>query len=144
MNTDNDTQVTALNIDLPETDTLDDDLKAYFKKCEEKLGLIPNVLKAYSFDSDKLRGFMAMYNDLMLADSDLSKLEREMIAVAVSSINNCFYCLTAHGAAVRQISGDPSLGETMVMNYRSGDLDQKQTAMLDFAVKLTEEPTKIV
>jgi uncharacterized peroxidase-related enzyme len=84
-----------------------------------------------------------MYNDLMLGDSGLSKLEREMIAVAVSSVNHCYYCLTAHGAAVRQLSGDPKLGEMMAMNYRAADLSAKQKAMLDFAVKLTESPDKI-
>jgi len=76
----------------------------------------------------------------MLAPSGLSKLEREMIAVAVSSVNRCYYCLTAHGAAVRQLSGDPELGELMVMNYRAARLDARQRAMLDFAVKLTEAP----
>ncbi|WP_107989972.1 peroxidase-related enzyme [Breoghania corrubedonensis] len=116
----------------------------YFDKCEEKLGLVPNVLKAYAFDDVKLRAFTDMYNDLMLGASSLSKLEREMIAVAVSSVNHCFYCLTAHGAAVRQYSGDPKLGELMVMNYRVADLTPKQRAMLDFAVKLTEKPAEIV
>ncbi len=144
MNKNSKNQIFALDIELPEVDAMDDDLKAYFQKCIEKLGLIPNVLQAYSFDGDKLRGFMGLYNDLMLADSGLTKLEREMIAVAVSAINQCFYCLTAHGATVRQISKDPSLGEVMVMNYRAGDLDARQTAMLDFTVKLTEEPAKIV
>lgn len=134
----------ALDIQLPETSQMDDDLKAYFNKCEEKLGMVPNVLRAYSFDADKLRAFMGMYNDLMLADSGLSKLEREMIAVAVSSQNHCYYCLTAHGAAVRQLSGDPSLGEKLVMNYRAAELDERQTAMLDFAVKLTDHPDQIV
>jgi uncharacterized peroxidase-related enzyme len=67
-----------------------------------------------------------------------------MIAVAVSSINHCFYCLTAHGAAVRQLSGDPALGEMMVMNFRVADLTPRQRAMLDFAVKLTENPDKMV
>jgi uncharacterized peroxidase-related enzyme len=85
-------------------------MAAYFKKCEEKLGFVPNVLKAYAFDMPKLEAFVAMYNDLMLGPSGLSKLEREMIAVAVSSQNRCYYCLTAHGAAVRAISGDPALG----------------------------------
>lgn len=121
-----------------------DPTKAYFAKCEEKLGLVPNVLRAYAFDDKKLRAFTDMYNDLMLGDSGLSKLEREMIAVAVSSINQCYYCLTAHGAAVRQLSGDPALGEMMVMNFRAAALSPKQTAMLEFAVKLTEEPAKIV
>jgi len=113
---------------------------AYFKKCEEKLGFVPNVLKAYGFAMPKLEAFVAMYNDLMLAPSGLSKLEREMIAVAVSSHNRCYYCLVAHGAAVRQWSDDPILGELMAMNYRAARLTRRHRAMLDFAVKLTAEP----
>jgi uncharacterized peroxidase-related enzyme len=112
-------------------------MAAYFKKCQDKLGFIPNVLVAYAFDMTKLETFVAMYNDLMLGDSGLSKLEREMIAVAVSSQNRCYYCLSAHGAAVRQYSGNPLLGEQIVMNYRAARLTKRQRAMLDFAVKLT-------
>ena len=115
-------------------------MAAYFAKCEEKLGFVPNVLKAYAFDMAKLSAFVAMYNDLMLAPSGLSKLEREMIAVAVSAHNRCYYCLVAHGAAVRQLSGDPPLGELMAMNYRAARLSKRERAMLDFAVKLTAEP----
>lgn len=133
---------TALN--LQPTADLGPETRAYFDKCQEKLGMIPNVLLAYAFDEAKLEAFKLFYNDLMLGDSGLSKLEREMIAVAVSSVNHCYYCLTAHGAAVRQLSGDPALGEQMVMNYRAAELDARQTAMLDFAVKLTEDPDKIV
>ncbi len=114
-------------------------MEAYFKKCEEKLGFVPNVLLAYAFDNAKLEAFAAFYNDLMLSPSGLSKLEREMIAVAVSSQNRCYYCLTAHGAAVRTYSGDPVLGEMMLMNYRAAKLTRKQRAMLDFAVKMTNE-----
>jgi uncharacterized peroxidase-related enzyme len=91
----------------------------------------------------KLEAFVAMYNDLMLGPSGLSKLEREMIAVAVSAQNRCYYCLVAHGAAVRQLSGDPVLGELMVMNYRAARLPKRQRAMLDFAVKLTSQPWTI-
>jgi uncharacterized peroxidase-related enzyme len=114
--------------------------QAYFDKCIEKLGFVPNVLKSYAHDDAKLTVFGAFYNDLMLAPSGLSKLEREMIAVAVSSVNRCYYCLTAHGAAVRQLSGDPVLGELMAMNYRAAELSVRHRAMLDFAVKLTETP----
>jgi uncharacterized peroxidase-related enzyme len=136
-----DAGVTALN--LPMTDQLSEEMRAYFRKCEEKIGFVPNVLKAYAFDDAKLAAFSAFYNDLMLAPSGLSKVEREMIAVAVSSANHCHYCLTAHGAAVRQLAGDPELGEALVMNYRAADLTQKQKAMLDFAVLLTERPDMI-
>ncbi len=125
---------------VPEAATLDDDLRAVFAKCVEKLGMVPNVLAAYSQNQKKLRNFMAMYNELMLAPSGLSKLEREMVAVVVSSANRCYYCLVAHGQAVRQLSGDPQLGEMMVMNYRVAALDGRQRAMLDFAWKLTTTP----
>ncbi len=134
---DDDTKITALTL-VPAT--LTPDMTAYFAKCEEKLGFVPNVLKAYAFDMGKLTAFVAMYNDLMLAPSGLSKLEREMIAVAVSAHNRCYYCLVAHGAAVRQLSGDPVLGELTAMNYRAARLSQRERAMLDFAVKLTAEP----
>ena len=118
-------------------------MSAYFKKCQDRLGFVPNVLLAYAFDNAKLESFVAMYNDLMLGDSGLSKLEREMIAVAVSSQNRCYYCLAAHGAAVRQYSGNPLLGEQMVMNYRVARLSRRQRAMLDFAVKLTAQPANV-
>jgi uncharacterized peroxidase-related enzyme len=119
---------------------LSPEMKAYFGLCEAKLGFVPNVLKAYAFDTAKLSAFVAMYNDLMLAPSGLSKLEREMIAVAVSSQNRCYYCLVAHGAAVRQLSGDPVLGELMAMSFRAARLSRRERAMLEFAVKLTAEP----
>jgi uncharacterized peroxidase-related enzyme len=129
-------------LDLPES-TLDADMEAYFQKCRDKIGYVPNVLRVYAHDLAKLKAFAAMYNDLMLAPSGLSKLEREMIAVAVSAVNRCYYCLASHGAAVRQLSGDPRLGEQLVMNYRVAPLDRRQRAMLDFAVKLTESPATV-
>ncbi len=137
---DDDIRITAL--ELPPV-PLSADMQAYFAKCEEKLGFVPNVLKAYSFDMAKLSAFVALYNDLMLAPSGLSKLEREMIAVSVSAQNRCYYCLVAHGAAVRQLSDDPVLGELMVMNFRAAKLPARERAMLDFAVKLTAEPWSV-
>ena len=129
------TKPTAL--DIPMMDPLPPETARYFDICQEKLGMVPNVLQAYAIDAAKLNAFTALYNDLMLGDSGLSKLEREMIAVVVSAINKCFYCLVAHGAAVRQLSGDPALGEMMVMNWRVADLDARQYAMLAFSEKMT-------
>ena len=134
-------QPTALN--LPQMDPLPPATAKYFDICQEKLGLVPNVLRAYAFSEEKLNAFTALYNDLMLGQSGLTPLEREMIAVVVSSINRCFYCLVAHGAAVRKLSGNPELGEQLVMNYRVANLDERQRAMLDFAAKMTEASHKI-
>ena len=133
--------ISALPVADPEA--LAEDLRELFALCTEKLGIVPNVLRAYSLRPQKLRNFVAMYNELMLAPSGLSKLEREMVAVVVSSANRCYYCLVAHGRAVRRLSGDPELGEMLVMNYRVAPLDPRRRAMLDFAWKLTTAPATI-
>ncbi|HKZ72463.1 MAG TPA: peroxidase-related enzyme [Steroidobacteraceae bacterium] len=135
--------LTALRLPTPARRELETDMRKYFAVCDARIGFLPNVLAAYSFDATKLRAFVDMYNDLMLGDSRLTKLEREMIAVVVSSANRCYYCLTAHGEAVRELSGDPSLGELLVMNYRSARVTPRQRAMLDFAHKLTATPAEI-
>ncbi len=134
----------VIALDIEAQEALSDETRAYFDLCQEKLGMVPNVLAAYAFDEVKLNAFSQMYNDLMLGASGLSKLEREMIAVVTASVNKCVYCLTAHGAAVRQLSGDPILGETIAMNYRVAEVSDKQMAMLDFTCKLAETPAKII
>jgi uncharacterized peroxidase-related enzyme len=101
-----DTVITALELADAE---LTPAMQAYFDKCIEKLGFVPNVLKAYAFDMPKLEAFVAMYNDLMLAPSGLTKLEREMIAVAVSSHNRCYYCLPLMGPRYAASRTTPSL-----------------------------------
>lgn len=125
---------------VPDPATLDDDLQAIWRKCADKLGFVPNVFATYSLRPQRLRNFMAMYNEVMLSDSGLSKLEREMVAVVVSSANRCYYCLVAHGAAVRLLSGDAELGEMLALNYRAAELEPRLRAMLDYAWKLTTAP----
>ncbi len=138
------THITALDLPIPERDALPDEVQKYFGKCDEKLGMVPNVLAAYSQNTAQLDVFSKFYNELMFGESELTLLEKEMIAVVVSSVNHCYYCLTAHGAAVREYSGDPVLGELLVMNYRAAELSQRHRAMLDFADKLTRQPDQIL
>ena len=134
-------QPTALDLPLP--DPLPEEVAALFAKCQEKLGLVPNVLVAYAHRPEKLAAFAQMYNDLMLGPSGLSKLEREMIAVVVSAENRCWYCLVAHGAAVRLLSGDPALGDAMAMNWRCADLSPRTRAMIEFATRMTTASARI-
>jgi uncharacterized peroxidase-related enzyme len=134
-----DVKITALKL---APGKLSPEMEAYFKKCQEKLGFVPNVLKAFAFDDAKLRAFVDYRQHVVQSAQSLSKLEIEMIATAVSSQNRCFYCITAHGNSVRQL-GDPVLGEMMVMNYRAARLSRRQRAMLDFAVKLTTTPWEV-
>ena len=129
-----------MKLTVPDFDSLDDDVKKYLNICQKKLGLMPNVLRTYTFNQNKFRAFGSMYNEIVLGGSNLSVLEREMIAVVVSSVNKCYYCLVSHGQAVRELSADPELGELMVMNWRAAGLKGRHSAMLEFADKLTKTP----
>ena len=127
----------------PKIELLDKEMKRYIEVCNEKLGMVPNVILANASDPERLKNFVNFYNRLMVKEGHLSKLEREMIAVVVSSYNKCFYCVVAHGAAVRQISKNPILGDQLSINYRSAELSKRHKLILDFAAKLTETPHKM-
>ncbi|MAR79583.1 MAG: alkylhydroperoxidase [Rhodospirillaceae bacterium] len=136
-------KIHALDINENKIDSLDEDLNKYFNICIEKIGFIPNVLRSYSWNQKKLRTFAKFYNEIMLGESKLSILEREMIALVVSSSNNCYYCQVAHGAAVRTNSKDSILSEILSMNYKSGNFSQRHYAMLEFSYKLSITPDLI-
>ncbi len=135
--------LTKLNLDYEGTKDGEDQVKNYLEIVQQKLGFIPNVLAAFAKFPKQFEGFTKLYNALMLGDSGLTKLEREMIAVTVSSENHCFYCLVAHGSAVRQLSNDPQLGERIAANFKSAELPKKQVELLNFTKKLTKDPSEI-
>jgi uncharacterized peroxidase-related enzyme len=116
------------------------EVRALFAKVQERLGFIPNVLWTWAWRPERLVKWRAHYDDLMRGSDTLSATEREMIAVAVSMTNGCLYCLTSHGAALRTRLGDPVLGDRITLDYRRAGLDERQTAMLDYAVKITKTP----
>ena len=135
--------LTKLDLDYKGTKDGEDQVKNYLEIVQQKLGFIPNVLAAFAKFPKQFEGFTKLYNALMLGDSGLTKLEREMIALTVSSENHCFYCLVAHGSAVRELSNDPQLGERIAANFRSAELPKKQEELLNFTKKLTKDPSEI-
>ena len=110
-----------------------------YDKANEKLGFIPNVLRVYALRPRHLELWNAFYDDLMRGDSTLTRPQREMIAVVVSTVNRCHYCMVSHSAYLRKLTGDPVLVEQLRTNYKYADLEPRERAMLDFAVKLTEQ-----
>lgn len=135
--------ITKLNLNYEGHKEGEEQVESYLKIVEDKIGFIPNVLAAFAKFPKQFEGFTKLYNSLMLGESGLTKLEREMIAVTVSSENHCFYCLVAHGSAVRELSNDPQLGERIAANFRSAELPRKQEELLSFAKKLTKDPSEI-
>ena len=135
--------LTKLNLEYNGEKDGEDQVENYLYIVNEKIGFIPNVLAAFAKFPKQFEGFTKLYNSLMLGESGLTKLEREMIAVTVSSENHCFYCLVAHGSAVRELSNDPQLGERIAANFRSAELPEKQLELLNFTKKLTRDPSEI-
>ena len=135
--------LTKLNLEYNGKKDGEDQVENYLNIVNEKIGFIPNVLAAFAKFPKQFAGFTKLYNSLMLGESGLTKLEREMIAVTVSSENHCYYCLVAHGSAVREISNDPQLGERIAANFRSAELPEKQLELLNFTKKLTRDPSEI-
>ena len=135
--------LTKLDLNYEGTKDGEDQVKNYLEIVQQKIGFIPNVLAAFAKFPKQFEGFTKLYNALMLGESGLTKLEREMIAVTVSSENHCFYCLVAHGSAVRELSNDPQLGERIAANFRSAELPKKQEELLNFTKKLTKDPSEI-
>ena len=121
-------------------DQLSDYQQKLFAKVAERTGIVPNVFRAFAWRPERFAKWFAHFSDLMRGTDTLTAAEREMISVAVSMANGCLYCLVAHGAAVRQLVGDPVLGDRITLDYRRAGLDERRTAMLDYAVKLTKTP----
>ncbi len=119
---------------------LEPDLQKLFAKARQNVGFVPNVFVAYMTRPTHFRHWFNHFRELMTGESELSQAEREMISVVVSAENHCLYCLVSHGGELRRLLADEVLGDRIVFDYRRAGLAARQTAMLDYAVKLTREP----
>lgn len=122
---------------VPDLETLPDDMRDAIAKVAEKSGFVPNVFLALAHRPEEFRAFFAYHEALMEKDTGLTKAEREMIVVAVSGINNCQYCVVAHGAILRIRAKDPLIADQVAVNWRKADLTDRQRAMLAYAEKVT-------
>ena len=110
----------------------------------EKLGFVPNVLRVFALRPSHLLAWTAHYDELMKGESELTRAEREMIAVVVSVANDCAYCIAAHSAALRKLTGDPALADQIAADHRAADITDRMKAALDYSVKLTRTPQLMV
>ena len=119
--------------DMPE------DIRARIVAVQDKSGFVPNVFLALAARPDEFRAFFAYHDALMDKDGGITKAEREMIVVATSAANQCHYCVIAHGAILRIRAGDPQIADQIAINYRKAEITPRQTAMLDFAMKVSRD-----
>jgi uncharacterized peroxidase-related enzyme len=137
------TQPTAKRFATPPLDQLPADIRARIVAVQEKSGFVPNVFLTLAYRPDEFRAFFAYHDALMEKDSGLTKAEREMIVVATSSANQCHYCVIAHGAILRVRAKNPVIADQIAVNYRKADITPRQTAMLDFAMKVSRAAEEI-
>jgi uncharacterized peroxidase-related enzyme len=124
---------------VPSIDQLPDDIRARILTVQEKSGFVPNVFLTLAHRPDEFRAFFAYHDALMEKRGGLSRAEREMIVVATSAANHCQYCVVAHGAILRIRAKDPLVADQVAINYRKADVSPRQTAMLDFAMRVALE-----
>jgi len=127
---------------VPSVEELPEDLRERIDEERERAGFVPNVFLAYGYKPSHFRAFFEYY-DALVEDTALEREEVEMIVVAVSGANDCYYCNVAHGALVRIYADDPLLADQLVANHRAADLNESHRRMLDVAVKLTEAPAEV-
>lgn len=121
-------------------DDMPDDVRARVEPIAERSGFIPNVFLALAHRPDELRAFLDYHDALLERDSGLTKAEREMVVVATSAANDCLYCVVAHGAILRVRAKDPHIADQVAANWRTAPVNDRQRAMLGFAVKLARTP----
>ena len=128
---------------VPVLDDLPEDIRKRILAVQEKAGFIPNIFLALAHRPDEFRAFFGYHDALMEKSEGLSKAEREMIIVATSGINQCSYCVIAHGAILRIREKNPLIADQIATNYRKADITAKQRLMLDFAVKVSQQAHEI-
>ena len=128
---------------VPELNDLPDDIRELIETVQEKSGFVPNVFLALAHRPAEFRAFFAYHDALMEKDEGLTKAEREMIVVATSGLNQCQYCVVAHGAILRIRAKDPLIADQVAINYGKSDITPRQKAMLDFAAKVCKEAESV-
>ena len=128
---------------IPDINQLPDDLKRRVLAVQEKAGFIPNIFLALAHRPDEFRAFFTYHDALMERESGLSKAEREMIVVATSGLNQCIYCVVAHGAILRIREKNQLIADQVATNYQKADISDRQKAMLDFAVKVSQKSYEV-
>ncbi|MGY8685217.1 peroxidase-related enzyme [Bradyrhizobium sp. UFLA05-153] len=128
---------------VPDLADMPDDIRNRILAVQEKSGFIPNVFLVLAHRPDEFRAFFAYHDALMDKPGNLTKAEREMIVVATSNLNQCQYCVVAHGAILRIRAKDPLIADQVAVNYRKADITDRQKAMLDFAVRVSTEAQKV-
>ncbi len=136
-------QATVSRFPVPELNELPEDIRSRILAVQEKSGFVPNVFLALAHRPDEFRAFFAYHDALMEKPGPLSKAEREMIVVATSSANQCQYCVIAHGAILRIRARNPQIADQIATNYRKADITERQKAMLDFAMKVSQSAQRV-
>src|SRR5437868_14490543 len=122
---------------VPSIKQMPDDIRTRILAVQDKSGFVPNVFLVLAHRPDEFRAFFAYHDALMEKDGGLTKAEREMIVVATSGLNQCQYCVVAHGAILRIRAKNPLVADQVAINYRKADITPRQKAMLDFAVTVS-------
>lgn len=128
---------------VPERSDVPEGVTRLWDKAQEAFGFVPNVFRAQAVNGEQFLAWWRYFNLLVNKEGHLSNVDREMLAVVVSGINRCTYCIVSHGQALRTFSEDERTADLIAVNWRQADLAQREAAMCAYAEKLTLHPAEV-
>lgn len=117
---------------IPTRDQVSANNQAIFDNLNKALGFVPNLYATYANSDTALENYLNFAN----AKTSLSAKEKEVVNLAVSEVNNCIYCLSAH-TAIGKMNG---FTDEQILEIRSGraSFDNKLDALAQLAKNITE------
>ena len=128
---------------VPTLDEMPDDIRELIESVSEKSGFVPNVFVALAARPEEFRAFFALHDTLMDKSEGLSKAERELIVVATSAVNECMYCVIAHGAILRIRSKNPLIADQVAINPAKATLSPREGDIVNFALHVATDSATV-
>lgn len=106
--------------------------QALFDQLKSQVGFVPNLYAAYAYSDNALGNYLSLAG----AGTSLKAREKEVINLAVSEVNQCIYCLSAH-TAIGKMNG---FSEEQIYELRAGfaSFDNKLDALARLSKNITE------
>ncbi len=117
------------------------ELQEAYEDVLRKRGKIAEIMRIHSLRPRAMKAHLNLYHQLLFEPSHLTREELEILATVVSSLNGCQYCIRHHAEALLHYWKDEKRVQRLVKDFRSADLPEKTLKMLEYARKLTREPS---
>ncbi|MCB9248573.1 MAG: peroxidase-related enzyme [Ignavibacteriales bacterium] len=120
-------------------------LSEVYDELKNARGKVSNIMKINSLDAITMKNHLDLYLSIMYnkTDANIDREEKELIAVVVSALNNCSYCIHHHAEALNHYWKDDAKINALISDHKSIDFPIRTLAILNYAEKLTLTPAMV-